>query len=107
MRASRRGALGRGDYTGLARHDGKGSTAATASGGAERWQSRAERKKEDDGGGAPIYSREGCVRRLQLTNELAMETTACVITRESGEKRSAAAAAWHRRQAGRWRSALS
>ena len=36
MQASRREALGRGDHVGLARHDGKGSTVATASGGAER-----------------------------------------------------------------------
>ena len=77
MQASRRGALGWGDYAGLARHDGKGSTAATVSGGAERWQSRAERKKEDDGGGAPIYRREGCVWCRQLTHELAMEPAAC------------------------------
>ena len=83
MRASLRGALGQGDHAGLARHDGKGSTAATASGGANRWRSRAERKKEDDGGGgAAIYSREGRVRRRQLTHELAMEPTACHNTRK-------------------------
>ena len=57
--------------------------AATASGGADRWRSRAERKKEDDGGGgAPIYSREGRVRRRQLTHELAMEPAACHRTRK-------------------------
>ena len=46
-------------------------------GGAERWRSRVERKKEDDDGGAPIYSREGCVRRRQLTHELATELATC------------------------------
>ena len=51
MQASRREALGQGDHAGLARHDGKGLTAATASSGAERWQSRAEKKRKDDGGG--------------------------------------------------------
>ena len=82
MRASRRGALGRGDYAGLARHDGKGSTAATASGGAERWQSRAERKKEDDGGGAPIYSRGERARRRQLMHELGTKLAACQRARK-------------------------
>ena len=43
--------LGQGDHAGLARHDGKGSTAATASGGAERCRNRAEKKRKDDGGG--------------------------------------------------------
>ena len=53
------------------------------SGGAKRWQSRAERKKEDDGGGgAPIYSREGRIRRQQLTHELATEPAACHRTRK-------------------------
>ena len=78
MRASLRGALGQGNHAGLARHDGKGSTAAMVSGGADRWWSRAERKKEDDGGGgAPIYSREGCVWRRQRMNELATVPAAC------------------------------
>ena len=83
MRASLRGALGQGNHAGLARHDGKGSTVATASSGADRWRSRAERKKEDDGGGgALIYSREGRVRRRQLTHELATEPAACHHTRK-------------------------
>ena len=89
MRASQRGAQGRGDHASVARNDGRGSTAATASGRAERWRSRVERKKEDDGDGAPIYSREGCVRRRQLTNELAMEPAACHCARKR-RRRSAA-----------------
>ena len=34
-------------------------------------------KTEDDGGGAPIYSREERARRQQLTHELATELAAC------------------------------
>ena len=34
-------------------------------------------KMEDDGGGAPIYSREERVRCRQLTHELATEPAAC------------------------------
>ena len=44
-RASLRGALGHGDHAGLVRHDGKGSMAATASGGVDQWWSRVERKR--------------------------------------------------------------
>ena len=83
MRASQRGAQGRGDHAGVARHDGRGSTTATVSSEADRWRSRAERKKEDDdSGGAPIYSSEGRVRRRQLTHELATEPAACHRTRK-------------------------
>ena len=45
MQASRREALDRDAHAGVARHDGNGSTAATARGGAERWQNRAEKKR--------------------------------------------------------------
>jgi len=38
--------------------------------------SRREEKK-NDGGGAPIYRREGCVRLRQLPNEVATESEAC------------------------------
>ena len=103
-RASLRGALGHGDHAGLARHDGKGSTTATASGRVDRWRSRAERKRSTtmtvllfiDGKDAygVDSSRTSSPRSLLR-----------VTTQESGEKRSAVAAAWRRRQAGRWRLA--
>ena len=89
MRASQRGALGRGDHTGLAKHDWKGSTAATVSGGAERWRNRVEKKGRTTSAGAPIYRREGGVRRRQLPNEFTMETAACHRTRKR-RRRSAA-----------------
>ena len=82
MRASRREALLRGDYAGLARHDGKDSTAATASGRAVQWRSKAEGKTESDNGGVPIYSREERARRRQLTHELATELAACQRVRK-------------------------
>ena len=82
MRASRRGAQGRGDHTGVARHDECGSMVATASGGADWWRSRAEGKTESDGGGAPIYSRGERARHRQLTHELATELAACQHARK-------------------------
>ena len=45
----------------------------------------AEQSKEEteyDGGGAPIYRREGCVRCRQLTHELATEPAACHYARK-------------------------
>ena len=39
-------------------------------------------KTEDDGGGAPIYSREERIRCRQLTHELATEPAACHHTRK-------------------------
>ena len=89
MRASRNGAQGRGDHASVARHDGHGSTAATASGGAERWRNREEKKGRTTVAGAPIYRREGGVRRRQLPNEVATEIAACHRTRKR-QRRSAA-----------------
>ena len=40
------------------------------------------RKTEDDGGGAPIYSRGERARRQQLTHELATELAACQHARK-------------------------
>ena len=81
-RASQRGAQGRGDRVGVAGHDGRGLTVATASGGAVRWRSRAEGKTKSDGGGVPIYSREERARRRQLTHKLAAELAACQHARK-------------------------
>ena len=50
--------------------------------------SRREEKK-NDGGGAPIYRREGCVRLRQLPNEVATESEACHRVRK-WRRRSAA-----------------
>ena len=41
----------RGDLVGVAGHDGRSLTMATASGGASWWRNRAEGKNGEDGGG--------------------------------------------------------
>ena len=65
--------------------------------------SRREEKK-NDGGDAPIYRREGCIRLRQLPNEVATESEACHRVRK-WRRRSAASSYVAPAASRRWRSA--
>ena len=97
MRASQRGAQGQGNHVGVARHDWKGSTAATVSGGVDRWRSRAERKNGGRRRRLLLFIDEKETSGVDSARTSSPRCRLRVTARESGEEGRRHAAAWCRR----------